>query len=52
MHGVFFAAGGRLATGKSISPVSILDLAPTLCQALGIQPLSGLEGSAIEGIWN
>jgi len=51
MHGVFIAAGDGLAAGKTIPPVSSLDIAPTIAQALHFLPASTVQGHAIEGIW-
>jgi predicted AlkP superfamily phosphohydrolase/phosphomutase len=51
MHGIFIAAGDGLVSGKTIPPVSILDVAPTIAQALRFQPAVTIEGHAIEGIW-
>jgi predicted AlkP superfamily phosphohydrolase/phosphomutase len=51
MHGVFIAAGDGLLSGKAIPPVSILDVAPTIAQALRFQPTASVEGHAVAGIW-
>lgn len=51
MYGVFVAAGGGLVSGKTISPVSILDIAPTIAQALRFEPAASVQGRALEGIW-
>jgi predicted AlkP superfamily phosphohydrolase/phosphomutase len=51
MQGVFVCAGGGLVSGKTIAPVSILDIAPTIAQALRFQPAAPVQGHSIEGIW-
>jgi len=51
MHGVFVAAGGLLASNKTVPSVSILDLAPTIARALRFQPVADTDGHALEGIW-
>jgi predicted AlkP superfamily phosphohydrolase/phosphomutase len=51
MHGIFIAAGDGLVSGKTISPVSILDVTPTIAQALRFKPAATIQGRAIEGIW-
>jgi predicted AlkP superfamily phosphohydrolase/phosphomutase len=51
MQGVFVCAGGGLVSGKTIAPVSILDIAPTIAQALRFQPAATVQGHSIEGIW-
>ncbi len=51
MQGVFIAGGDGLASGKTIAPVSILDIAPTVAQALRFQPAAAVQGQPIAGIW-
>jgi predicted AlkP superfamily phosphohydrolase/phosphomutase len=51
MHGIFIAAGDGLVSGKTIPPVSILDVAPTIAQALRFAPAVTVQGHAVEGIW-
>jgi predicted AlkP superfamily phosphohydrolase/phosphomutase len=51
MQGVFIAAGDGLAAGKTIAPVSILDIAPTIAQALRFQPAAAVQGQPVAGIW-
>lgn len=51
MRGIFVAAGSSLASGQTVAPVSVLDIAPTIAQALGIQPAPSVQGRVIEGIW-
>lgn len=51
MRGIFIAAGNGLAFGKTILPVYLLDVAPTIAKALGFQPPSTMVGHAVEGIW-
>lgn len=51
MQGVFIAAGDGLLSGKTMGPVSILDIAPTIAQALRFQPAAAVQGQPIAGIW-
>ncbi|MBC7262665.1 MAG: alkaline phosphatase family protein, partial [Chloroflexi bacterium] len=51
MRGIFIAAGNGLAFGKTIPPVYLLDVAPTVAKALRFQPPSTVVGHAVEGIW-
>lgn len=51
MHGIFIAAGNGLTSGKTIPSVHILDIAPTIAKALGLQPAPTVSGHAVEGIW-
>jgi predicted AlkP superfamily phosphohydrolase/phosphomutase len=51
MHGIFIASGDGLVSGKTIPPVSILDVAPTVAQALRFHPAVTIQGHAIEGVW-
>jgi hypothetical protein len=51
MHGIFIAAGDGLVSGQTIPPVSILDVAPTIAQALRFHPADTIQGHAVEGIW-
>jgi predicted AlkP superfamily phosphohydrolase/phosphomutase len=51
MHGIFLAAGNGIAFGKAISSVHLLDVAPTIAQALKLQPASTMAGHVVEGIW-
>lgn len=52
LRGFLVAAGGRLASGASSGPVSLLDVAPTVCWAVDVQVPSGLDGLVIQGIWH
>ena len=51
MRGILVAAGGRLASGSVSVPVSLLDIGPTICQALDVRIPVGLDGSVIPNIW-
>lgn len=51
MHGIFLAAGNSIAFGKAIPFVHLLDVAPTIAQALKLQPASTMAGHVVEGIW-
>lgn len=52
MRGILVAAGGKLTGGVNSGPVSVLDVAPTVCWAVGVEVPAGLDGSVIPGIWH
>jgi predicted AlkP superfamily pyrophosphatase or phosphodiesterase len=51
MRAMFIAAGGGIpATGRVISPLKLVDLAPTLAKLLGFKPTTNMVGKPIPGI--
>ncbi len=50
MHAVFFAAGKGNENGKTIDPVSTLDIAPTIYEMLGIKVPDFVEGRPIRAV--
>ncbi len=49
MHGIFYAVGRGVPSGRPLGTVSPLDLAPTASRLLGIDPPADCEGSALPG---
>jgi predicted AlkP superfamily phosphohydrolase/phosphomutase len=47
MHSVFVASGPRIVSNKVIAGVKIIDLAPTIAFALGIDPPADAEGRVL-----
>ena len=47
MHSVFVASGPRIVSNKVIAGVRIIDLAPTIAFALGIDPPADAEGRVL-----
>lgn len=51
-HGIFMAAGPGIRQGASVSPLSILDVTPTLLYTLGLPIPKDLEGRVPEEIFD
>jgi predicted AlkP superfamily phosphohydrolase/phosphomutase len=51
-EGVLFAAGHGIRRGLSLSPRSILDVAPTLLYSLGLAVPADLEGRVLEDVFD
>lgn len=47
MHAIFYAAGPGLARGLAAPPVRHIDVAPTLCRALGLPPPPQARGHVL-----
>ena len=50
MHGIFVAAGRGVREGKTISPVRVVDVAPTVARLLGFAPAEIVDGLALDEI--
>ena len=48
---LLYAAGPGVRHGRRQVPVSLVDVAPTLCRWLGLPAPAQCEGSAITGLW-
>jgi arylsulfatase len=47
---LLWSSGGRLAPGRSSTPVSLIDLAPTLMDLAGLEPPAAFDGGSL-GPW-
>jgi predicted AlkP superfamily phosphohydrolase/phosphomutase len=50
MHGIFVAAGRGVREGEAISPMHVIDIAPTVARLLGFAPAEIVDGLALEEI--
>jgi len=50
MHGIFVAAGRGVREGETISPVRVVDIAPTVARLLGFPPAEIVDGLALDEI--
>ena len=50
MHGIFVAAGRGVREGETISPVRVVDVAPTVARLLGFTPVGIVDGLALDEI--
>ncbi|NIO68472.1 MAG: hypothetical protein GTN71_05350 [Anaerolineae bacterium] len=50
MHGIFVAAGRGVREGETISPVRVVDIAPTVARLLGFTPAEIVDGLALDEI--
>ena len=50
MHGIFVAAGRGVREEKTISPVRVVDVAPTVARLLGFAPAEIVDGLALDEI--
>jgi predicted AlkP superfamily phosphohydrolase/phosphomutase len=50
MHGIFVAAGRGVREGETISPVRVVDIAPTVARLLGFAPAQIVDGLALDEI--
>jgi predicted AlkP superfamily pyrophosphatase or phosphodiesterase len=48
--GFLIAAGSGIRRGAKLVNASVVDIYPTICRLLGIQPARGIDGRALEGI--
>ena len=52
MQGAFVAAGDGLAVGKRIPSIHVIDVAPTIAQALRFRQATTVVGSTPAGVWD
>jgi predicted AlkP superfamily phosphohydrolase/phosphomutase len=50
MHGIFVAVGRGVKEGETISPVRMVDIAPTVARLLGFTPAEIVDGLALDEI--
>ncbi len=50
MHGIFVAAGRGVREGEIISPIRVVDIAPTVARLLGFTPAGIVDGLALDEI--
>jgi predicted AlkP superfamily phosphohydrolase/phosphomutase len=50
MHGILVAAGRGVREGETISPVRVIDIAPTVARLLGFPPAEIVDGLALDEI--
>jgi predicted AlkP superfamily phosphohydrolase/phosphomutase len=50
MHGIFVAAGRGVREGETISPMHVIDIAPTVARLLGFAPAEIVDGLALDEI--
>jgi predicted AlkP superfamily phosphohydrolase/phosphomutase len=50
MHGIFVAAGRGVREGETISPIRVVDIAPTVARLLGFAPAEIIDGLALDEI--